>query len=249
MRNGQATIIQPHKKYPESPSLVGLCVVHPLQRSAMTVEKRQRLSGGMLLGLFASLMLVPTSGQSAAIEAYVSKYRAVELSHAQTANVGAYEHLIQYFSAISYCKPRHKVHPDFIRALMLAESGGDPFAVSEKEAIGLCQLLYPTARMAARELLAKGIEVRYVSKSRLRDLQPVDLFDPAVNILLTCYLVSKYNLAYNGRLDLVVSAWNAGQGAILDGRPPQYPETLDLIGKVNGYLLAFLKQKNSRSGG
>ncbi len=215
----------------------------------MIAAARRRRTGRMLLGILGCMLLAPPVGQAAAVGSYVSKYQGVEVSRTQAANVGAYEHLIRYFSSISYCKPRHKVSPDFISALMLAESGGDPFAVSEKEAIGLCQLLYPTARMAARELLAKGIEVRYVSKSRLRDLQPVDLFDPAVNILLTCYLISKYNLAYNGRLDLVVAAWNAGQGAILDGRPPQYPETLDLIGKVNGYLLAFLKQKNGRSGG
>lgn len=203
----------------------------------------------MLRALIGLLVLLPGTVQAAAMETYVTKYRGVELSRSQSANVGTYEHLIQYFSSISYCKPRHKVNPDFIRALMLAESGGDPFAVSEHEAIGLCQLLYPTAKIAAKELLAKGIEVRYVARSRLRDLQPVDLFDPAVNLLLTCYLISKYNLAYNGRLDLVVAAWNAGQGSILDGRPPQYPETLDLIGKVNGYLLAFLKQKNERPGG
>ncbi|WP_306547227.1 lytic transglycosylase domain-containing protein [Desulfobulbus sp.] len=195
------------------------------------------------------LLCAPTSGHGDVVESYVRKYQVIELSAVQKANVSSYEHLIHSFSAISYFRPRYKVSPDFIRALMLAESGGDTFAVSEKNALGLCQLLYPTAKVAARELLAKGLRFEHVSVERLRRLQPDDLFDPAVNILLTCYLISKYNKAYDGRLDLVVAAWNAGQGSIFNGKPPDYPETLDLIGKVNGYFLAFLKQRRGRQAG
>ena len=195
------------------------------------------------------LLCAPSLGHGDVVESYVRKYQVIELSAVQTANVGSYEHLIRSFSAISYFRPRYKVSPDFIRALMLAESGGDTFAVSEKKALGLCQLLYPTAQVAARELLAKGLRFEHVSVERLRRLKPEDLFDPAVNILLTCYLISKYNKAYDGRLDLVVAAWNAGQGSIFNGKPPEYPETLDLIGKVNGYFLAFLKQRRGRQAG
>ncbi|MGI6656182.1 MAG: lytic transglycosylase domain-containing protein [Desulfobulbus sp.] len=193
------------------------------------------------------VLLVPVHCQGTAVDPYVRKYLDVELSRTQQARITSHEHLIRYFSSLSYFRPRYKVDPDFIRALMLAESGGNPFAVSPKNALGLCQLLHPTAQAAARELADRGIAVRYVSAQRLRNLRPIDLFDPAVNILLTCYLVAKYNQAYNGRLDLVVAAWNAGQGSISNGRPPKYPETLDLIGKVNGYMLAFRKQKLSQT--
>jgi len=121
--------------------------------------------------------------------------------------------------------------------------------VSEKKALGLCRLLYPTAQVAARELLAKGLRFEHVSVERLRRLQPEELFDPAVNILLACYLISKYNKAHNGSPDMVVAAWNAGQGSISNGKVPEYPETLDLIGKVNGYFLAFLKQGRGKQAG
>lgn len=194
-------------------------------------------------------ILFPFDGHGNTIDTYVRKYLTVELSRTQTANVNTYEHLIRYFSALCYVRPRHAINPDFIRALILAESGGNPFAVSEKNALGLCQLLYPTAQKAAKELADNGLRVHYVSSARLQTLQPDDLFDPAVNILLACYLISKYNYAYEGKLELVVSAWNAGQGSILNGRPPGYPETLDLIGKVNGYLLAFRKQRRERPTG
>lgn len=220
----------------------------------MRVRKRDnmrsgRLAGWGLLCVLAGLSLFPCTGHGGAMDAYLRKYLRVELSGSQRATISTHEQLIGYFTSLSYFRPGYKVNPDFVRALMLAESGGDQFAVSPKNALGLCQLLYPTARDAARELLATGIRVRFVSERRLRGLQPIDLFDPAVNILLTCYLIAKYNHAYNGRLDLVVAAWNAGQGSILNGRPPKYPETLELIGKVNGYLLAFRKQRiNSPQG-
>ncbi len=79
----------------------------------------------------------------------------------------------------------------------------------------------------------------------LKNFKEDDLFDPATNILLTCYLISKYNFRYNGKLDLVISAWNAGEniGSLKIGKPAPYSETHNLIGKVNGYYLYLLKLK------
>jgi soluble lytic murein transglycosylase-like protein len=188
------------------------------------------------------LCLLPSISQGSGIDPHLRKYLYVELSQHQRAAIQPHEHLILYFSSLSYFRPGYTVNPDFIRALMLAESGGNCLAVSGKKALGLCQLLYPTAREAADEFLARGGRVRYVSSERLQTLKPADLFEPAVNILLTCYLVAKYNQVYEGRLDLVVAAWNAGQGSIRNGQPPKYPETMNLIGKVNGLLLALNKR-------
>ena len=81
-------------------------------------------------------------------------------------------------------------------------------------------------------------------RSKLKDLQPDDLYDPATNILLACYLISKYNHDYNGQLELVVAAWNAGRNSITDDlQPPNYQETLNLIGKINGYYIYLLDKK------
>nr|WP_320013173.1 lytic transglycosylase domain-containing protein [uncultured Desulfobulbus sp.] len=190
-------------------------------------------------GLLVALCLLPGMGRANGVDSHLRKYLDVELSPQQRAAIVPHEHLIRYFSSLSYFRSGYTVNPDFIRALMLAESGGDRFAVSGKKALGLCQLLYPTAREVADEFLARGGRVRYVSGERLRTLQPDDLFDPAINILLTCYLIAKYNQAYDGRLDLVVAAWNAGQGSIRNNQPPRYPETLNLIGKVNGLFIAL----------
>jgi hypothetical protein len=202
--------------------------------------------GTVLVLVLLSALLPPVQSYGSPVDSYVRKYRHVDLSSGQVRSIDDYDRLIVYFSSMSYFRQGFRVNPDFIRALMLAESGGNPNAVSPKNAIGLCQILYPTGKAAAAEILAMGVRFHHVSTERLRNLQPDDLRDPAINILITCYLIAKYNALYNGRLDLVVAAWNAGQGAIVDSRPPNYPETLNLIGRVNGYLLAFHDVRRAR---
>ncbi len=174
---------------------------------------------------------------------YVRKYKNVKASSKQLQKLDKYNHLIEYFSSFAYFKARHKVNPDFMRALILSESNANPQALSKKYAKGLAQIMNETGKIAARDLSRRNFNFRYVSKAKLRNLQPRDLYDPAVNILLACYLISKYNHDFNGKLDLVVAAWNAGAGSIKNNRPPQYKETLNLIGKVNGYFVYFMRQR------
>jgi soluble lytic murein transglycosylase-like protein len=205
---------------------------------------RKRFSSRLsYLLIFCLLCLIQTSGANAALSKYVKKHRNISVTNKQAANVARFNHLIEYFSSFSYFKPRHKVNANFIRALMLAESNGEPRATSNKDAKGLCQITFPTGKQAASELAKKNINFRYVSKRRLLNLRPHDLYSPSINILLTCYLISKYNYNFQGKLDLVVAAWNAGEYSITNNRPPQYKETLNLIGKVNGYFIYFLKNQ------
>lgn len=178
----------------------------------------------------------------------VSKYKDIVVSPEEMKKLSSFDHLIQYFSGFAYFVPRHKVSPDFIRALILAESAANPRAVSSKNAVGLGQIMLPTGKQAALELAASATNFRYVSKKTLLDLQETDLFDPAVNILLTCYLVAKYNYKFDGKLDLVVSAWNAGENtsSLKSGRHAPFKETENLIGKVNGYYVYLLKNRKFR---
>lgn len=177
------------------------------------------------------------------LNTYVKKYNQVTMSKEQLQRLSTYSHLIRYFSSFSFFKPKHKVSPDFIKALILAESGCDPLAVSPKNALGLGQIILPTGKRAAEEIYASGRTFRYLNVKKLRNLREDDLFDPAINILLTCYLISKYNHRFNGKLDLVVSAWNAGENvdSLKIGLPAPYTETYNLIGKVNGYYLHLLR--------
>ena len=199
--------------------------------------------------LFVTLLLViqPGSGR-ADLGEYLSKNRYRPVTLKQLSTLSRYDHLIKYYTSFSYFKPRHKVSPDFIRALILAESGGNPQAVSNRNARGLGQLLLPTARRAGRELAGSRTVFRHVSRRQLADLQAEDLHDPAVNILLTCYLVAKYNYRFDGRLDLVLSAWNAGEHtpSLAYGRHADYEETKELIGRVNSYYRFLLGNRRQR---
>jgi len=175
----------------------------------------------------------------------VKKYQNSSVDTTQINKLAQYDHLIRYFCNFSYFVPNHKVNANFIRALILAESGADSQAKSNKDALGLAQIIYPTGRKAAAELAASTTRFRFVAKHRLENLSHHDLYDPAVNILLACYLIAKYNHRFDGRLDLVVSAWNAGEytDSLSEGRHAPYRETEDLIGKINAYYVYLLKHR------
>lgn len=174
----------------------------------------------------------------------VTKYRDIGVTQSQAQKVSRFNHLIEYYSSFSYFENKHKVNSDFIRAFILAESNGDPKALSNEGARGLGQITYPTGKMAAKELANKNISFRYVSQKRLMNLRSSDLYSPAVNILLTCYLVSKYNYKFAGKIDLVVGALHDGEDTINleTGRLKNLSQDIaDLIGRVNGYFIYFLK--------
>ncbi len=195
----------------------------------------------------AFVLLTQQAEAMGGLRASVERYRESVVHVDNLEKLTAYDDYIRYFSGISYFQRRHKVSPDFVRALILAESGANPMAISEKNARGLGQILYPTGVQAGKELSSLFPPFRHVSHRTLRDLREEDLFDPAVNVLLTCYLIAKYNYKYSGRLDLVVSAWNAGEytESLRVGKHAPYKETEELIGKINAYYLFLLKTRTS----
>ncbi len=197
----------------------------------------------LILLTFCMHTAVSAAAQKKDMSHYVQKYRQLKVTDDQLNKLSEYDTLINHFSSVAYFRPRHKVNPDFMRALILAESAVDPRALSNKNARGLSQILYETGKIAAKEIAGKNLKFQHVSREQLLDLQPDDLYDPAVNILLASYLVSKYNYKYKGKLELVIAAWNAGENSITDNCPPPYSETLNLIGKVNGYFTCLLKEK------
>lgn len=201
------------------------------------------------LALFCLCLLpfIPGTGHGELIH-HVNKYADIRLTPERLNRIDRYSGLIDYFCGFSYVQPRHKVSPDFIRALILAESDANPRAVSRKNAIGLGQIIPDTGIAAGLELSRGNVDFHQVSRKRLENLSQEDLYDPAVNILLTCYLIAKYNQRFNGNLALVLSAWNAGENIreLKQGQYAPYRETHELIGKVNGYYRCLLQQKRNR---
>lgn len=85
-----------------------------------------------------------------------------------------------------------------LRALVTAESGGRPDAVSRRGAQGLLQLLPATAEEEAR---------------RLGWSEP-DLFDPATNLTLGAMYLARLLRRYDGQEAFAVAAYNAGPTAV-----------------------------------
>jgi soluble lytic murein transglycosylase-like protein len=192
------------------------------------------------------LLLAPVPARSELFQ-QVNKYADITLTPERLNKIDRYSSLIDYYCGFSFVQPRHKVSPDFIRALILAESDANPRAISRKNAIGLGQIIASTGIEAGRALSKGTVDFHSVSRARLQNLSEEDLYDPAVNILLTCYLIAKYNQKYNGQIALVLSAWNAGENIkeLKQGQYAPYQETHELIGKVNGYYRCLLLQKKT----
>lgn len=109
---------------------------------------------------------------------------------------------------------RYGVDADLIHAVIRAESGYDPSAVSHAGAMGLMQLM----------------------PENCRDYGVSDPFDCAQNINAGVRqlkdLISRF-----GRTDLALAAYNAGPGAVSRyGGIPPYRETQDYVRKITGWL-------------
>jgi soluble lytic murein transglycosylase len=92
--------------------------------------------------------------------------------------------------------------PEFVLAVIQVESGGDPFAVSSKGALGLMQLLPATGEAVAGEL-------------DLRWEGPETLFDPVLNVQLGVAYLERLRARY-GNLSIALTAYNRGPTRVSD---------------------------------
>ena len=156
----------------------------------------------------------------------------------QVARLDRYEHLLRYYSSLAWGDSDRRISSNYLRALVLTESGGRADAVSPVGARGLTQLMPATARAAARRLAADGRDYLYVDKAQLREFNESDLFDPAINLLLASYINTMHINRFEQRYDLLAAAWNAGPGAVrrYGNTTPPYRETRQHVSRVLGYM-------------
>ncbi|WP_281267793.1 lytic transglycosylase domain-containing protein [Nitrospira lenta] len=128
---------------------------------------------------------------------------------------------------ISRYSRRHQLHPALIRAVIKAESGFDPMAVSRAGAIGLMQLMPQTAIR---------LEVR-------------DLYDPEDNIGGGTKYLRQLLDRFRGNLPLALAAYNAGEHTVdrYRGLPP-IDETRQYVRKVIRYYRTFLIKDGAMTG-
>jgi soluble lytic murein transglycosylase-like protein len=118
----------------------------------------------------------------------------------------------RYAPLIEAAARASSIEPALVKAVMVAESGGDPKALSRRGARGLMQLMPDTAR-------------RYGVR---------DVFDPEQNIKAGSQYLRDLSDRYRNDLELVLAAYNAGPSAVdgHGGRIPPLRETLDYVPRV-----------------
>jgi hypothetical protein len=110
---------------------------------------------------------------------------------------------------------RHGVDPRLVQAVIQVESAFNAKARSPKGARGLMQLMPATA-------------------ARFGATAETDLFNPAVNVDLGVRYLRVLSDQFADRLDLVLAAYNAGEGAVMRNghEVPPFRETRDYVRKV-----------------
>lgn len=113
------------------------------------------------------------------------------------------------------------VDEQLLKAIATAESGFNATAISPKGAIGLMQVIPDTA---ARFGVA-GDKQRSITQK---------LQDPAINVPVSARYVRYLQGLFPGRMDLVVAAYNAGEGAVqrYGNKIPPYKETQNYVKTV-----------------
>ena len=93
------------------------------------------------------------------------------------------------------------VEPDLLLALMREESGLDPAVVSSAGAVGLTQLMLPTAQSVAKKL-------------RMGRVGQADLMKPPVAIRIGASYLGSLLKRFGGCEALALAAYNAGDGSV-----------------------------------
>lgn len=113
---------------------------------------------------------------------------------------------------------------ELIKAVIRVESAFDPHAVSHAGAIGLMQLMPETAQ----------------------SLNCDDPFDPEQNIRAGTQFLRMLSDRYNGDINLMLSAYNAGPGAVSRTGGIPYENTRRYVQRVYGYYIEYLEGTATR---
>lgn len=122
------------------------------------------------------------------------------------------ENRAHFYPLIQTAASTHAIDPSLLHAVILAESGYNPRAVSRKGAMGLMQLMPGTAS-------------RYGVS---------DAFDPVQNVHAGARYLNDLLKMFNQDLNLALAAYNAGEKSVIKygNRIPPYRETVAYVPKV-----------------
>lgn len=103
-----------------------------------------------------------------------------------------------YKEAIQEQAQKQKLSPYLVKSLIRQESAFHFKAISTSNALGLMQMIPPTAQEIITDLSLNGVSV------------PHDVFNPPVNIQMGTYYLAKVLKQFSGYVPLGLAAYNAG---------------------------------------
>jgi Transglycosylase SLT domain len=123
----------------------------------------------------------------------------------------------------------HKIDFELLQALIATESGFDAAVVSPKGAVGLMQLMPPTAQ-------------RYGVQGDAKTSIEKKLTDPKTNIKAGSRYLRDLLTMFPGSPELALAAYNAGEGTVkrYGNKIPPFPETQNYV-KTVMQIYTFLK--------
>ncbi len=142
-----------------------------------------------------------------------------QIEEVQELSKGLYEKIdneiaeqLHYSSFINAAAKRYNLAPELIQAIIKIESSFNPFAISERGAMGLMQLMPETAK----------------------EMNVEAPFEAEENIMGGSRYLRKLHDLFAEDLQLVLAAYNAGPNRILENshRIPRIPETENYVKKV-----------------
>lgn len=129
------------------------------------------------------------------------------------------ESIRRYSPIIDTASRTHGVDAALVHAVISAESGYNPGAISRAGARGLMQLMPDTARRY-------GVH---------------NIMDPIENISAGVRYLRDLIAMFNGNLELAIAAYNAGENAVIryGNKVPPYAETAQYVPRVLGFYRKF----------
>jgi soluble lytic murein transglycosylase-like protein len=142
--------------------------------------------------------------------------------------LSGHPNLKKYEPLLTQAAEEFAVDPALLKAVMAAESGFNPVAVSNKGAIGLMQVMPATAE-------------RYGMQSDRKKSIEQKLTDPKTNIRLGARYLRDLAKMFPNRLELVIASYNAGEGAVQKYKEqiPPYPETRNYVQLVTQFYQLY----------
>jgi Transglycosylase SLT domain len=132
----------------------------------------------------------------------------------------------RYDDMIASVANTHRIDPLFLHAVIYQESRYRSSAVSHAGATGLMQIMPATGRTLG--------------------VHPSHLTDPLTNVDAGARLLRKLHGKYGGNFELILAAYNAGEGAVAKygNSVPPYRETQDYVKMVMGKYYSLLTEQN-----